>query len=83
VSTWRRYQYTPPADRGGPGWELIVQGKRPPGPYTPPVELNGTGVSRWAAAWLLGRARRDRARGGRLWVTRYGPRQVPQRVKED
>ena len=73
MAEWRKYTYVPPGGpRRGPGHELIVRDCDPNG-YAPPVELDGRGVSRDAAAWVLRRWRkRRRGVGAGLWVTRYG-----------
>jgi hypothetical protein len=76
VASRRRYVYRGPVGaaarrRGRDEHELIVRDE--PGRYVQACELDGRGISRAAAAWVLGRWRRSRkGPGAGLWVTRYG-----------
>jgi hypothetical protein len=76
VASRRRYVYRGPVGaaarrRGRDEHELVIRDA--PGRSAHAVELDGRGISRDAAAWVLRRWRRSRTGGGAgLWVTRYG-----------
>jgi hypothetical protein len=78
VITGRRYTYRGPVSRRPQeAHELIVRDPLPPGAVedTPRYELDGKGIGRATAAWVLSRWRRSRRGiGASLRVVRFGPR---------